>query len=195
MRWTVGSNSISIAVGSTIMHRLVLPTVGLLRSSVFSLQSSGLRALGLGAVHGSSPEWSSHRTAVCAALLIGRDDATVKDAVDRLRGRSRRLSCCPWRRWVCCRRSTPRSNTSRVGAAGAVGVAGGRGQDQVKASQPVTRLWPSGRNARVRRPCTRRTAVAPPRPIRPQRPGGDRPQDHRRPLTQRFHWRGVGSGW
>jgi hypothetical protein len=34
-----------------------------------------------------------------AGLLIGRDDATVKDAVDRLRGRSPRLTCCPWRRW------------------------------------------------------------------------------------------------
>ena len=29
-----------------------------------------------------------------AGLLIGRDDATVKDAVDRLRGRSPRLTCC-----------------------------------------------------------------------------------------------------
>ena len=44
-----------------------------------------------------------------AGLLIGRDDATVKDAVDRLRGRSPRLTCCPWRRWACCQRSTPRS--------------------------------------------------------------------------------------
>jgi hypothetical protein len=56
-----------------------------------------------------SPGPSSHRTAACAALLIGRDDATVKDAVGRLRGGVAALVVLPWRRWVCCRRSTPRS--------------------------------------------------------------------------------------